>query len=54
LLPTTPDQALDRFRVAWLVGAVAALCSAVVSSFHRRTADDAAAASLVLAPAGAS
>lgn len=49
--PTTTDQALDRFRVAWLVGAVAALCSAVVSSFHRRTADDAAAVPLVLAPA---
>jgi EmrB/QacA subfamily drug resistance transporter len=51
--PTTPDQALDRFRVAWLVGAVAALGSAVVSSFHRRPADDAASVPVVLVPADA-
>ena len=30
--PTSIDQALDRFRIAWLIGVVAALGSAVVSS----------------------
>jgi MFS family permease len=51
--PTTPDQALDRFRVAWLVGAAVAIGSAVVSSFHLRTTDDAAALPLVFSPADA-
>ena len=37
--PSSLDQALHRFRVAWLVGMVAALASAAISSFHRRPED---------------
>ena len=36
--PASLDQALARFRVAWLIGAVAAVGSAAISSFHRRPA----------------
>jgi EmrB/QacA subfamily drug resistance transporter len=33
--PTTPDQALDAFRNAWVLCAIAALTSAAISSRHR-------------------
>jgi MFS family permease len=33
--PTTPDEALDAFRNAWVLCAVAALTSAVISSRQR-------------------
>lgn len=51
--PTSIDQALDRFRIAWLIGVVAALGSAAVSSFHRRPADDVRVVPMVVAPADA-
>ncbi len=51
--PSSVDQALDRFRIAWLVGAGAALCSAAISSFHRRPAATHVAASVTLATADA-
>ena len=52
--PASLDQALTRFRVAWLIGAVAAVGSAAVSSFHRRPAlAQAPAAAVVLASADA-
>lgn len=34
--PSGPEQALDRFRAAWIVSIVAVLASAAVSSLHRR------------------
>ena len=34
--PTSVDDALGRFRTAWLVGVVASVASAAVSSLHRR------------------
>lgn len=37
--PASVDQAIGRFRIAWLVGAGAALGSAAISSFHRRPAE---------------
>jgi EmrB/QacA subfamily drug resistance transporter len=49
--PSSVDQAMDRFRIAWLVGAGAALGSAVISSLHRRPAETTAGGSVVLAPA---
>jgi EmrB/QacA subfamily drug resistance transporter len=51
--PTSVDQALDRFRIAWLIGVVAALGSAAVSSFHRRPAKAVRAVPMVVAPADA-
>jgi MFS family permease len=52
--PASLDQALTRFRVAWLIGAVAAVGSAAVSSFHRRPAlERAPAGAVVLASADA-
>ena len=36
--PTSPDDALDHFRIAWIIAATAALASAAVSSFQRRPA----------------
>ncbi len=36
--PTSPVDALDHFRVAWVIAAVAGLGSAAVSSFQRRPA----------------
>jgi EmrB/QacA subfamily drug resistance transporter len=45
--PSSLDQALHRFRVAWLVGTVAAVGSAAISSFHRRPVEVAAAAARV-------
>jgi EmrB/QacA subfamily drug resistance transporter len=36
--PTSLENALSRFRAAWLVGTVAVLGSAAISSFHRRPA----------------
>jgi MFS family permease len=52
--PASLDQALTRFRVAWLIGAVAAVGSAAVSSFHRRPAlEQAPAGAVVLASADA-
>ena len=50
--PTSLDEALSHFRTAWVIGAVAALASAAVSSFQRRPAT-AAAATLELAVADA-
>jgi EmrB/QacA subfamily drug resistance transporter len=48
--PTSPDDALDRFRIAWVIGAAAALASATVSSFQRRpVAADAPARELAVA-----
>lgn len=41
--PSSLDQALHRFRVAWLIGMVAAVGSAAISSFHRRPVEVAAA-----------
>ena len=35
--PSGPEQALDRFKAAWIVSIVAVLASAAVSSLHRRT-----------------
>jgi EmrB/QacA subfamily drug resistance transporter len=49
--PSSLDQALDRFRVAWLVAAAAAVGSATISSFHRRPADVAVTAPVALVPA---
>ena len=46
--PATTAEALSRFRVAWLIGAAAAVGSAVISSFHRQPA---AAVTPVPAPA---
>ena len=37
--PGSATEALTHFRAAWLVGVVAALSSAVVSSFQRRPAE---------------
>jgi len=51
--PASVDQALHRFRIAWLVGAAAGLGSAAVSSFHRRPADTTVAVPIVLAGADA-
>ena len=52
--PASLDQALTRFRVAWLIGAVAAVGSAAVSSFHRRPAlEQAPAAAVAFASADA-
>jgi EmrB/QacA subfamily drug resistance transporter len=51
--PSSLDQALHRFRVAWLIGAAAAIGSAAVSSFHRRPMDVDAAVPAVLVPAEA-
>src|ERR687898_1993153 len=51
--PTSLDQALHRFRIAWLVGAGAALGSAAISSFHRRRAETTVAVPVVLAHADA-
>jgi TctA family transporter len=51
--PSSVDQALDRFRIAWLVGAGAALGSAAISSFHRRPAATHVAASVTLTTADA-
>jgi EmrB/QacA subfamily drug resistance transporter len=45
--PSSLDQALHRFRVAWLVGTVAAVGSAAISSFHRRPVEVAAAVARV-------
>ena len=42
--PSSLDQALHRFRVAWLIGMLAAISSAAISSFHRRPVEVAAAA----------
>jgi MFS family permease len=47
--PTSLDDALAHFRAAWLVGALAVLGSAAISSFHRRPALVAAPV-VVLAP----
>lgn len=54
--PASPDEALTRFRTAWLVGVLVALGSAAISSFHRRPAVATAAAPVAaaLAPADAS
>jgi EmrB/QacA subfamily drug resistance transporter len=49
--PSSLDQALHRFRVAWLIGAAVAVGSVAISSFHRREAD--AAVPAVLVPADA-
>jgi TctA family transporter len=52
--PSSVDQAMDRFRIAWLVGAGAgALGSAAISSFHRRPAETTGAVRIALAPADA-
>jgi EmrB/QacA subfamily drug resistance transporter len=51
--PASLDQALHRFRVAWLIAAAAAIGSAAVSSFHRRMVDVDATVPVVLAPADA-
>ena len=51
--PSSVDQALHRFRIAWLVGAAAALGSAAISSFHRRPAATTVAVPVALAPADA-
>jgi hypothetical protein len=51
--PSSVDQALYRFHIAWLVGAAAALGSAAISSFHRRPAAASVAVPVVLAPADA-
>jgi MFS family permease len=48
--PATTAEALSRFRVAWMIGAAAALGSAVISSFHRQPA---ASVAPVTAPAPA-
>lgn len=34
--PASPTEALDRFRTAWLLAALAVVGSAAISSFHRR------------------
>jgi hypothetical protein len=51
--PSSLDQALHRFRVAWLIGAASAIGSAAVSSFHRRPMDVDAAVPVVLVRADA-
>ena len=51
--PSSVDQALHRFRIAWLVGVAAALGSAAISSFHRRPTATKMAVPVVLAPADA-
>ena len=51
--PASVDQAMDRFRIAWLVGAGAALGSAAISSFHRRPAETTVTVPVTLAPADA-
>jgi hypothetical protein len=51
--PSSLDQALDRFRLAWLVGAAAALGSAGISSFHGRPVGAEVEAPAVLVPADA-
>ncbi len=51
--PSSLDQALDRFRIAWLVGAAAALGSGAISSFHRRPVATTVAVPVTLAPADA-
>jgi MFS family permease len=48
--PSSLDQALHRFRVAWLVGTVAAVGSAAISSFHRRPVEVAAAVRVAPVP----
>jgi EmrB/QacA subfamily drug resistance transporter len=48
--PSSLEESLDRFRVAWLVAAVASLASAAISSLHRQPADDRA-IDVVLVPA---
>ena len=52
--PSSLDQALHRFRVAWLIGAVAAVGSAAISSFHRRPVEVAAAVRVAPLPVDAS
>jgi hypothetical protein len=50
--PSSLEESLDRFRVAWVVAAVASLASAAISSLHRQPADDRA-IEVVLVPADA-
>jgi hypothetical protein len=51
--PSSIDQAMHRFRAAWLVGVAAALGSAAISSFQRRPAATTAVVPIVLAAADA-